>query len=275
MRFDYDNGAHLCWTPRYPELSAAANSVSLMMPFVEPYVIKSVRAVLDDLDMEQAEVARDFIRQELQHHTQHQKFNDQLRMQVPGLARVEKWMRGTYGWLSRKCSKKFALAFAAGSETVAFSIARWTEKHSAELFRDADPQVMTLFMWHLGEEVEHKSVAFDVYRAIDGSRLRYLWASAVSVALLTLFTVCGSLTMLAAQKRLFNPVAWWRLTKWSLSIAFEVLPNLFVSSSPGHHPNDLADPIVLTTWLAQFDPETETLPLWWTGAGPSTAPTAA
>ncbi len=268
VRFDYNGEVQLCWTPHLPELSAAANSVSLMMPFVEPYVVKSVRAVLDELDADQAEVAREFIRQELQHHTQHQKFNDQLRTQVPRLARVEKWMRSTYGWLSRKCSKRFSLAFAAGSETVAFSIARWTEKHSAELFRDADPEVMTLFMWHLAEEVEHKSVAFDVYRAVDGSRLRYLWASAVSVALLALFTVCGSLTMLRAQRRLFNPVAWWRLTKWSLSIAFEVLPNLFVSSMRDHHPDDLADPIVLTTWLSQFDPETETMPLWWTAGHP-------
>ncbi|HTN99390.1 MAG TPA: metal-dependent hydrolase [Microthrixaceae bacterium] len=267
VTFEYPSGEHLCWTPSMPELSAAANSVSLMMPFVEPYVVKSVHSVIDELDPELAEVARDFNRQELQHHVQHQRFNDQIRVEAPGITRLEGWMKRTYGWMSRRCSKNFSLAFAAGSETVAFSIARWTEKHAARLFKGADPHVTTLFMWHLAEEVEHKSVVFDVYRAVDGSRFRYLRASAVSVALLTLFTTLGCLTMLHAQKRLFNPVAWWRLMVWSMSIAFEVLPNLLASASKRHHPDDLADPISLTTWLSLFDPETATMPLWWTATG--------
>ncbi len=271
VTFEYPTASHLCWTPSAPELSAAANSVSLMMPFVEPYVVRSVHAVLDDVDDGLGEVARDFGRQELQHHVQHRRFNDQIRSEVPGTERLERWMGRTYGWLSKRCSKNFSLAFAAGSETVAFSIARWTEKHSAQLFRDADPHITTLFMWHLAEEVEHKSVVFDVYRSVDGSRFRYLRASALSVALLTLFTTLGSLTMLRAQRRLSNPVAWWRLLRWSVSIAFEVLPNLFVSASKNHHPDDLADPITLTTWLSHFDEEAGSMPLWWTGIEESSA----
>lgn len=272
ITFEYPNSAYLCWTPSMPELSAAANSVSLMMPFVEPYVVRSVQAVINELDDNLAEVARDFTRQELQHHVQHQRLNDQIRTEVPGIARVELWMGRTYGWLSRRCSKNFSLAFAAGFETVAFSIARWTEKHSANLFRGADPHITTLFMWHLAEEVEHKSVVFDVYRSVDGSRFRYLGASALAVALLTYFTTLGSLTMLRAQRRLLNPIAWWRLTVWSLSIAFEVLPNLFASASKRHHPDDLADPISLTTWLSLFDPEGGTMPLWWTATGTPNGP---
>lgn len=264
VSFDYEEPVPVCWTPRQPELAAAANSVSLMMPYVEPYVVRSVRSVLDDLEPGLAAEARSFIGQELRHHAQHRRFNEHLRRQVPGLARIERWISSSYDHLSRRCSREFSLAFAAGSETVAFSLARWTERHSAQLFRDADPLVTTLFMWHLAEEVEHKSVAFDVYRCVDGSRLRYLWASAVSVALLTLFTILGSATMLHSQRRLFRPTTWWRLTVWSLSIAFEILPNLFVSSMRDHHPDDLADPIVLTTWLSQFDTETATMPHWWT-----------
>ena len=95
----------------------------------------------------------------------------------PRLARVEGWMRRTYGWLGRTRSQRFNLAFAAGSETIAFTLARWTEEHLGELFTGADPVPTTLFLWHLAEEVEHKSAAFDVYEAIDGSRLRYAFAT--------------------------------------------------------------------------------------------------
>ncbi|CAN5687020.1 metal-dependent hydrolase [soil metagenome] len=265
VQFEYPPDITPVWTPRFPELSAAANGVSLLMPYVEPYVVTSVRSVLDELDPELRVTARAFIAQETQHHVQHRRFNALLIPQVPGLERVEGWMQRTYGWLARRRSSRFGLAFAAAFETVAFALARWTESHMRQLFDGADAQVTTLFLWHLAEEVEHKAVAFDVYQQIDGSRLRYLRAGAVAVVLLSWFTLFSTLTMLRAQRRLLHPVVWWRLIVWGTSLAFEVLPNLFVSAMPSHHPNDFADPSVLTNWLSYYDPETRTMPLWWTG----------
>lgn len=265
MRFEYPTPLPVVWTPRFPELSAAANSVSLLMPFVEPYVVRTVRDRLEDLGPEARTEAEAFIGQEVRHHAQHRRFNDLLIEQVPGLARVEGWARRTYGWLEHR-STRFGLAFAAGSETVAFAIARWTEQHVRRLFDGADPQVTTLFLWHLAEEVEHKSVAFDVFEQEGGSRLRYLWASLLSVVLLSWFTFLSVVVLLHAQRRLFHPVAWWRLTVWGISLAFEVLPDLFVSAMPSHHPDDFTDPGLLTSWLSHHDPTSGTMPLWWTGA---------
>ncbi len=37
------------WNPKLPEFAFAANSVSLLMPYAEPYFVKSVRAVLPKL----------------------------------------------------------------------------------------------------------------------------------------------------------------------------------------------------------------------------------
>jgi uncharacterized protein len=270
--FEYPATLPVVWTPRFPELSAAANGVSLLMPHVEPYVVRSVRAQLDGLAPQPRAEAEAFIGQELRHHAQHRRFNDLLIAQVPGLARLDGWMRRTYRWLSRR-SPRFGLAFAAGSETVAFAIARWTESHVRRLFDGADAQVTTLFLWHLAEEVEHKSVAFDVYEASGGGRLRYLFAALCSVALLSWFTFLSVLVLLHHQRRLWQPVAWWRLLVWGISLAFEVLPDLFVSALPSHHPDDFVDPGLLTTWLAQYDPDRATMPLWWTGTDPGTAPT--
>ena len=240
----------------------AANAVSLLMPHVEPYVVRSVAAVSEELPDALRDEAQAFCRQESQHQSQHRRFNEAVTRDSPTLRRLDRVAASTYGWLSRHGSAKFHLAFAAGSETIAFAIARWTEAHFRVLFDGADDVVGTLFLWHLAEEVEHKTVAFDVYRAVGGGRWRYLFAALLSVLLLAVFTVAGTTVMATKQRRLWLPVTWFRLTKWSIALAFEVLGDVFASALPKHHPRDFTDPVLLSAWLKYFDPATATMPLW-------------
>jgi predicted metal-dependent hydrolase len=262
VAFEYPPDLDPCWNQRFPEFACAANSISLLMPYAEPYFVKSVRAALPRLDGELATRTEAFIHQELGHHVQHRRFNDLIGARYPRIPKVERWMARTYGWFGRTRSLKFNLAFAAGSETIAYGIARWSEAHLSTLFRASDPVASTMYLWHLAEEVEHKSAAFDVYEAIDGSRLRYATAMTISFAILVWFCTIATLTMLAADHRLWRPVTWFRLVKWAFSLAFSLLPTMAVSALPGHHPDDFADPGFLPTWLAQFDPATGTLPVW-------------
>jgi predicted metal-dependent hydrolase len=151
------------------------------------------------------------------------------------------------------------LAFAAGFETIAFVGARWVDRHQS-LLRDADPIAATLFLWHLAEEVEHKEVAFDVYEASGGGRLRYASATIVAGLVLAASTVLGCWTILAAERRLFSPRAHLRIVGWSLSFVLTALPVMVVSALPGHHPRDLVDPAGLEHWLDHLDPETSMVP---------------
>lgn len=262
VRFAYPDDLEVAWNPRLPELACAANGVSLLMPYAEPFFVRSIRSTLDELDPALERQTRAYLHQELAHHVAHRDFNLLLGRRCPGVARVERWARRSYSWFGRTRSRRFNVAFAAGSETIAFAMARWIDRHVDDLFDGADPVVTTLFLWHLGEEVEHKTAAYDVFEAVDGSRLRYAWASTVSLALLFWFTTAASVIMLRSQRRLRYPVTWFRLLRWSISLAFTILPTLAASALPGHHPRDLADPPFLTQWLKGFDPETATMPVW-------------
>jgi predicted metal-dependent hydrolase len=262
IAFEYPDDLNPVWNRSRPELAAAANSVSLLMPYAEPYFVRSVRAVLPRLDGPLRAEADAYLRQELGHHVQHRRFNDLVVARHPALARLERLMRRTYGGLGRRRSERYNLAVAAGSETIAVSLARWIEGHLGELFDDADPVPATLFLGHLAEEVEHKEVAFDVWAAIDGSRWRYARAALLSLTLLALFSVAGTLVMLRDTGRLFSPLAWWRLARWAVSAGFVLFPTLLVSALPGHHPRQLADPVFLPAWLGQYDPATGTMPLY-------------
>jgi hypothetical protein len=263
VRFEYPDDFRAAWQPLKPEFAAACNALSLGMPYGEPYVVSSIRKVLDDLDDPQlTERVRSYLAQEREHYRQHRRLNELLRAQRPSLARVEKWLAWSYRWLARRGSRKFSVAFAAGFEAVAFASARWMDSHRRELFDGADPVASTLFLWHLAEEVEHKTVAFDVWERVDGRRLRYCAAMATSFLLLVWFIFVGTVFQLTATKRIFNPVAWVRLIKWAISFAFEVIPTMVITALPGHHPRELADPTWMVTWLARYDPTTETIPQW-------------
>lgn len=239
----------LAWHRTMPELAFAANSISLLMPHVEPYIAKTMRAAAAGLPEPLRGATEDFARQELAHHAQHRRFNDQLAAQCPGLTRLERWMRAAYGRLARKRSADWSIAFAAGSEAGAFGIARWIDRNVAILFDDADPDVARLFLWHLAEEVEHKAAAHDVFLATGGSRFRYLRATATSMALLVFFTFAGCAVMLRRSRRLHLPVAWFRLSRWAVSLAFTMLPILAASCLRSHDPRALADPGYLVQWL--------------------------
>ena len=253
LTFGFDPDDDPVWNHAAPEFVAAANGVSLMMPFIEPYFVASIRRVLGDLEPDLGAVADAFARQEMQHQREHKGFNKVLLARFPRLAGVEDHMRRTYRWLSRTRSTRFNLAFAASSETIAFSLARWTSDHLAEFMRGGDRLATDLFLWHLAEEVEHKSVAFDVWAAVDGSRWRYARAGALSLALLAWFNLVSTLSMLRSEGRLRYPWTWLRLVRLSVSFAFELLPTMFVSSLPGHHPSDLVDPDWYGPWLVDLE----------------------
>ena len=171
-------------------------------------------------------------------------------------------MKRRLGWISTTRSRASIWPSPPARETIVFILARWVEKHAGELFTGAEPVPTTLFLWHLAEEVEHKSAAFDVYEAVNGSKLRYAFAMVLGTMLLGWFAWWRALVMLRDDGRLFSPVSHWRLFRWSLSLAFELFPSMLVSALPGHQPADFADPIFLTTWLRQYDPVTATMPLW-------------
>jgi hypothetical protein len=263
VRFEYPDDFRAAWQPLKPEFAAACNALSLGMPYGEPYVVASVRRVVDDLeDRELADRVQSFLTQEREHYRQHRRLNELLTAQHPFLRRIERWLGRSYRWLARRGSREFNLAFAAGFEAVAFASARWIETRRRELFDGADPVPTTLFLWHLAEEVEHKTVAYDVWERIDGNRWRYAAAMTTSFLMLVWFIFLGTIVQLASTRRIFNPVAWIRLIKWAFSFAFEVVPTMVITALPGHNPRDLVDPPWLSTWLREYDPETGTMPLW-------------
>jgi hypothetical protein len=75
----------------------------------------------------------------------------------------------------------------------------------------------------------------------------------LSAVLHIAFVTVGSLLQLRARKKLRNPLTWFRLLWWGISVGMEIIPTLVVSCLPGHHPSKLVDPSWYRLWLADLD----------------------
>jgi predicted metal-dependent hydrolase len=261
VAFEFPEDLDPMWVPHLPEFAAAANAISLGMPYAEPLFIKAVRSTFDRIDDDLRERSETYIRQETGHHTQHKRFNDVIAARYPRTRWVQKLMAANSAWVWRR-SPRFRVAYAAAGETISYGVARWTEAHLGELMDRAEPVAATLFCWHLAEEIEHKANTYDVFEATDGSKLRYAWAALVGFLTIAAFTALGALVQLHGERRLRYPITWFRLGRLAGSLAFVLVPTLVVSALPGHHPRDFTDPAYLPAWLTQYDPATGTMPLW-------------
>lgn len=241
------------WNPRCPEFAAVANSVSLLMPHIEPYFIRSTRTVLDRLEPALRRDATGYMGQEAQHQAQHRAYNTSLISEYPALAFLDRMAARVYRALERRWSPERNVAFAAASEAIAYCIARWTHDHYSEVVAGASGGAADLFVWHLAEEVEHRSVAFDIDRVVNRSRWRYVAGGVVSLLVLAAFAIAGTSTILASDRRLLSPMTWVRLTRWAFSFWFVVAPALAVSSLADHDPRRLVEPVLYAGTLRRLD----------------------
>lgn len=261
VNFEYPDDFDPLWAPHLPEFAALANGVSLGMPYAEPLFIRAVRMAMPDLDEDLAARTETYIKQEVGHYTQHKRLNDLVAAHHPGVLRLQRWMDACAKWVSRR-SKRFNIAYAAGGETISYGVARWTEQNLRKLMDRSEPVAATLFLWHLAEEIEHKSSTYDVFEATDGKKRWYALAMAMGFVSISVFALVGAIIQLWGNKRLRYPITWFRLLRISGSLAFTLLPVMVVSTLPGHHPRQFADPVFLRQWIHEYDEATGTMPLY-------------
>ncbi len=159
--------------------TAFFNALSMSFPVGEQFFIDSVRAGMAALpDAERARLEpelRGFIGQEASHRQIHALFNGHLVRQ--GL--VNRWEPRARRRMAQLQGKdlRAGLAVTAAIEHFTAIMAEYLLAHELPL-AGAEPRLALMWQWHASEELEHRSVAFDLYRALGGSerwRRRLFW----------------------------------------------------------------------------------------------------
>lgn len=143
-------------------------ATSLMFPYLEPYLIRSMRAAKPHVkDPALLEDLERFCAQEGQHYRMHKRLNDQVRvLGFPRLEQLERELEADYQRFSATKPLRFNLAYAEGFEALTGVVAQhWLEHDNFS----PNSRVADVWRWHLLEELEHATVAYDVYEHVVGS----------------------------------------------------------------------------------------------------------
>lgn len=150
--------------------TAFFNTLSFSFPAGEQFFIDSVRMGVEKLAPDQRvrfdrEVPA-FIGQEATHRRIHQRFNALLEQQ--GL--VNRWQARIERRRERLDGKDVRawVGVTAATEHLTAILAEHLFAHP-EALQGAEPRLADLWLWHSSEESEHRSTAFDLYRALDGN----------------------------------------------------------------------------------------------------------
>lgn len=153
-----------------------AAALSALFPDGEDFFVRSVRYYRDQItDPDLKRQVAGFIGQEAMHGREHRAFNERLDRHGYHTKRIERLVKKALAIRERAVPPIANLAVTAALEHFTATLAELvlTNEEARESF--GHPAVRDLFTWHALEESEHKAVAFDVYRAMDGSeRLRII-----------------------------------------------------------------------------------------------------
>jgi len=167
------------WAPD-PGFATMLNAGGALAPAIEPYLNRvmseAARRLSDDKPAlrpaprpELRDEIRMLVRQETEHYRVHDAFNQALYAQGhDALALVGTDLKAALNDQFRNRSFAFNLAYCVGFETYTLYFGQFLFGPGARYFQGADSRGVDLWLWHLAEEYEHRTVCHDAYTALVG-----------------------------------------------------------------------------------------------------------
>ncbi|MFK8042691.1 metal-dependent hydrolase [Congregibacter sp.] len=243
------------WNPDKPEFAHIVNSASLAMPYLEPYLIKSMRKarplIKDETLLEELDK---YIKQEATHYRRHKEFNDTLSAKgYASVATMEDTLAKDYAKLESKRSLRFNLAYAEGFEAMALAIGEMLIDDREYLFGNSDSAVASLILWHFVEEIEHKNVAYDVLHHLHPGYFLRIFGLVYATSHIFWRTGQGYRALLKEDGLWQSSASRWKLLKVLGRVMKSIIPKWLRILRPGYHPKSVKDPAWGVEWASVFD----------------------
>ncbi|REF01088.1 metal-dependent hydrolase [Thermomonospora umbrina] len=251
----------LHWIPGDPVATHMINSFHVVLPEGEKWFINCVKAARPYIrDERLLEEIKGFIGQEMVHARSHQGVLDDL-LTANGLdvtVVTEPAGKGNADWpeamesLRRRRPRLyrqrllFELGAVASIEHYTAVLGQWLMDNDTLDKAGVDPTMLDLLRWHGAEEVEHRSVVFDVYQHLGGRYPMRVASWTVSLFFLYWALIGGTLLFLKQDPSVKGKVTLPRVYRsYRRSVRKGLIPGIFklllgeapVYLRPSHHPS--------------------------------------
>ncbi len=206
------------------------------------------------------EVVRGFIGQEATHRQLHGLFNAQLQQQ--GLVniwagRIEKRAAKARETLFSDPDKGHLreLAVTAAYEHLTAILGHLALSHvdeEGDFLAGVEEPLQTLWRWHAAEEIEHKSVAFELYTRLGGTSVLRKLLFLFVMRDFTVDMTCQLLSNLYRDRTLHLPRTWWQGLRFLLGrrgVLWLTLGPLLSYCRSSFHPDQQGDAQQASDWL--------------------------
>jgi predicted metal-dependent hydrolase len=180
LTFDYEDPMrrNRYWHNQDPVVTHFINALQATFPEGERFFIDAARdgetILLEKHAMEERlrQDLRLFIRQEALHGQQHRQWTQALILEgYEHMADYDDQMRRLRIWFRKHFSTRTRLSMTAAAEHYTASIAYVLCYVKPELLTESQPPFRDVLLYHAMEELEHKSVCYDLYRNLSGNYL--------------------------------------------------------------------------------------------------------
>lgn len=252
---EYDIARSLAgdWFDNHAFKTAWFNAMSITFPLGEKFFIDSVRHFAGQIeDPKLIEDIRGFCGQEGFHRREHQRYNESLcRQRGYDLGVMEGRLEANIQRAYKFLSPLERLAATAAFEHITAILAESALSEDDPMIGSADDAMQALWQWHAAEEMEHKAVAFDVFRAVGGTEKMRKRAMRQATIFLTIDIVLGLMHMLRKDGKLWDLRLWgqgWKFLFFKGGILRRVWPAYKEYFRDGFHPWDRDTRPLLQSW---------------------------
>lgn len=221
------------WIPNQPFASYFINEINMILPAGEFWFCRLYNKALPFVtDEKLREDVQMFIRQEAMHARAHdgaiKGYLNERGINTERNTKLMEWLFNDvladqpFGITTPKFLERewlvFRLGIIAAVEHMTCVLGKYALENKTWDDMKADPVLLDLIRWHGAEEVEHRSVAFDLYRHLGGSYIsRYYLACLATPAVFGLW-VDGAAHIMGQDARFsaHKPKVWksWVWREW-------------------------------------------------------------
>lgn len=240
LRFDYKKieMQDPVWSRSDPLFSIYINALGVHVPYFERFLVMAFRNIRTEIkDDSLKKDVTSIIGQEAHHGRNFIEFNKFLAKRYPEITKLDLRAKEYFEQRLNKDDLKAQIGYIAGYETFTFLGGMIILEGYDKWMKDADPVTRSLWLWHQVEEVEHGSVAFDVYKYFyKGNEWYRKWTILTSLLHIAHETWLAYVPMCKKEGYFSNPIKALKAVAFYIKFSFKLAKNSLPVFSKNYHP---------------------------------------